>query len=385
MKNIVILGSTGSIGKSTLEIVENFPDKFKVIGLTAGRNISLLKEQIERFKPEVVAVSSEREYRKLKEIIKGRTPLEVLYGTDGISSISCMPKADVVVSAIVGAAGLLPTLAAIRSGKTVALANKETLVIAGDIVISEVKKNGARLLPVDSEHSAIFQCLEGRKKRDIKRIILTASGGPFVGKSKKELKNVTPDIALKHPSWIMGKKITIDSATLMNKGLEVIEAHYLFGIPVENIDVLIHPQSIIHSMVEFIDGSIIAQMAVPDMKGPIAYALTYPERLYNVMNDINFEKISKLTFQKPDHKTFPCLNLAYEALRTGGTMPAVLNASNEIAVDAFLKGIISFNSIPVIIKKVMRIHRPVYSKDINSLLSADNWARNETVRLIQKI
>jgi 1-deoxy-D-xylulose-5-phosphate reductoisomerase len=383
MKKIAILGSTGSIGKNTLEIVQAFPERFKVMGLTAGKNISLLKDQIDKFRPEIVAVSTEKDYKDLKRLIKGKKP-EILFGTEGISIISSLPEIDIVVSAIVGAAGLLPTFSAIRAGKTIALANKETLVMAGEIIIAEVKKNKARILPIDSEHSAIFQCIEGRKKRDIKKIILTASGGPFLGKSKKQLEKVTPENALKHPSWIMGKKITIDSATLMNKGLEVIEAHYLFNMPAENIDVMIHPQSIIHSMVEFVDGSFIAQMSVPDMKGPIAYALSYPERLLNVLNDLKLEKIFTLTFLKPDHKNFPCLNLAYQALKAGGSMPAVLNAANEIAVDSFLKGIISFNSIPVIINKVMDIHRPSDSKNIEEILAADRWAREEAYKFINK-
>lgn len=386
MKKVVILGSTGSIGKNTLDIISCHPERFKVVGLTAGKNITLLSEQIKRFKPDVVAVSEEEDFKRLKEALKGikKSP-EVLFGIDGISQVSCMPDADIVVSAIVGAAGLIPTLSAIKSGKTVALANKETLVMAGELVSAHIRKSKAKLLPVDSEHSAIFQCIKGYNKKDIKKIILTASGGPFIGKKKEDLDKITPKAALKHPNWAMGKKVTIDSATLMNKGLEVIEAHYLFGIPIENIDVLIHPQSIIHSMVEFVDGSIIAQMSVPDMKGPIAYALSYPERLNNIVNVINFNKISSLTFQKPDHKTFPCLNLAYKALKIGGTMPTVLNASNEIAVEAFLNRNISFNHIPVIIKKVMENHSPMKAKSLESIMSVDRWAREKAIEFIRKI
>jgi 1-deoxy-D-xylulose-5-phosphate reductoisomerase len=386
MKKVVILGSTGSIGKNTLEVISGHPDQFKVIGLTAGKNITLLSEQIKKFKPDVVAVPEEKEFKKLKEAISGIKKMpEMLFGVEGISKVSSMSGADIVVSAIVGAAGLIPTLSAIIAGKTIALANKETLVMAGDLVVSHTKKSRAKILPVDSEHSAIFQCIEGYKKKDIKKIILTASGGPFVGKKKKDLEKITPEAALKHPNWKMGKKITIDSATLMNKGLEVIEAHYLFGIPVENIDVLIHPQSIIHSMVEFIDGCIIAQMSVPDMKGPIAYALSYPDRFNNVVDVINFEKIVRLTFQKPDHKTFPCLNLAYLAMRIGGTMPAVLNASNEIAVEAFLRGNIGFNEIPVIINKVMEHHSPFKAKDLEKIITVDHWAREKALEFIKKI
>lgn len=379
MKNIVILGSTGSIGTSALDVVSKFPDRFRVVGLAAGKNVSLLIKQIHRFKPELVAVSDEKTYKILRSEVRN---IEILFGTEGISSVAAMPGADTVISAIVGSAGLLPTIAAVRAGKLVALANKETLVMAGDIVMSEVKKHNTTLLPVDSEHSAIFQCIRGYEKDSIKKIILTASGGPFVGKTTEELEDVSPESALKHPNWSMGKKITIDSATLMNKGLEVIEAHHLFGLPPEKIDVLIHPQSIMHSIVEFNDGSYLAQLSNPDMKGPIAYALSFPERLQDVMESINWERLSGLTFQKPDNKTFPCLSLAYSALKTGGTMPAVLNASNEIAVEAFLDGIIGFNRIPVIIKKVMDSHKLQPADDIDRILYADRWAREETKKFI---
>jgi 1-deoxy-D-xylulose-5-phosphate reductoisomerase len=393
MKNIVILGSTGSIGKSALDVVSKFPDRFKIIGLAAGRNISLLIKQIAEFRPEIVAVSDENTYKNLKSQIPNPKSqnIELLFGTEGISRVAAMPNADTVISAIVGSAGLLPTIAAIKAGKTVALANKETLVMAGDLVMSLVKEHGATLLPVDSEHSAIFQCIKGYEKCSIKKIILTASGGPFAGKTIEELEKVSPESALKHPNWSMGRKITIDSATLMNKGLEVIEAHYLFGLPPEKIDVLIHPQSIMHSVVEFIDGSYIAQLSKPDMKCPIAYALSYPERLHDVIEPIDWESLSGLTFQKPDHKTFPCLSLAYSALKTGGTLPAVLNASNEIAVAAFLDGIISFNSIPVIIKKVMDSHsnraigKLQPADDIDVILEADRWAREIARQEIKNI
>lgn len=387
MKKIVILGSTGSIGRSALEVIARFPDKFKVIGLTAGKNISLLGEQIRQFNPEVVAISDEEAYKNLKSQISNfkSQNIGILLGTEGIASVASMPSADIVISAIVGSAGLLPTIAAIRAGKTVAIANKETLVMAGDIVMSDVREYGATLLPVDSEHSAIFQCISGHKKDSIKKIILTASGGPFLGKTASWLEHVTSDDALKHPSWSMGKKTTIDSATLMNKGLEVIEAYHLFGLRPEEIDVLIHPQSIIHSIVELVDGSCLAQMSTPDMKGPIAYALSYPERLNNVMKPLDWKKLSGLTFQMPDTNTFPCLSLSYAALQVGGTMPAVLNASNEISVSAFLDGIISFNSIPVIIKKVMDLHKPQKADSIDIILASDRWARNETMKEIKKM
>ncbi len=381
MKNIVILGSTGSIGRSSLEVIDKFPDRFRVVGLAAGRNLPILMEQIERWRPRLVAVHDEDIYKQLKSKIGGTKP-EILCGIDGICSVAENGDADTVISAIVGSAGLLPTISAIRAKKTVALANKETLVMAGDIVMSEVKKHGAVLLPVDSEHSAIFQCMRGYEHDSVKKIILTASGGPFVGKSADELENVSPENALKHPNWSMGRKITIDSATLMNKGLEVIEARHLFDLPPEKIDVLIHPQSIVHSIVEFNDGSCIAQLSKPDMKGPIAYALSYPERLQDVIDTVEWEKLSALTFKKPDNKAFPCLSIAYAALKTGGTMPAVLNASNEIAVAAFLDGIIGFNRIPAIIKKVMDFHKLQPADSIDVVLEADRWAREETKSVI---
>ena len=386
MKKIVILGSTGSIGKNSLDVAAKFPDRFSIIGLTAGRNSALLLEQIKQFHPKIVAVSDEKAYRDVRDSLKGLNDpaldTEIRYGSDGICGVASMPEADIVISAIVGAAGLLPTLAAIRSGKTVALANKETLVMAGDLALSEVKRQGATLLPVDSEHSAIFQCMHGYDRASVRKIILTASGGPFVGKTREELETASPGSALKHPNWNMGQKISIDSATLMNKGLEVIEAFYLFGLPIDKIDVLIHPQSIIHSIVEFTDGSYIAQLSQPDMRGPIAYALSYPERLFSVVEPLPWEKLPGLTFQRPDTATFPCLSIAYAALEKGGTLPAVLNASNEIAVRAFLDGIISFNRIPVIINKVIESHSVQPADDIAAILEADRWAREEARKLI---
>jgi 1-deoxy-D-xylulose-5-phosphate reductoisomerase len=387
MKNIVILGSTGSIGRSSLEVISKFPDRFRATGLTAGKNSSLLAEQIKEFKPSVVAVPDEETYKNLKSQISNlgsRSKTEIICGAEGIISVAEMSGADTVISSIVGSAGLLPTLAAIKKGRTVALANKETLVTAGDIVISQVKKHKAVLLPVDSEHSAIFQCIHGYDKGSIKRLILTASGGPFAGRTIRELENVSPSDALKHPNWSMGKKITIDSATLMNKGLEMIEARWLFDMQPEKIDVLVHPQSIIHSIVEFDDCGCLAQMSRPDMKGPIAYALSYPERLCNVMEPLDWEKLSGLTFFKPDKNTFRCLPLAYSAIKTGGTMPAALNAANEVAVSAFLDGIVSFNGIPVIIEKVMDLHAPMPADNIEEILEADRWAREKTMEEINK-
>lgn len=386
MKKIVILGSTGSIGKSTLDVVARFPDRFKVVGLTAGKNTGLLREQIRQFHPEVVAVSDEKSYRALRDSLalhttSGTVP-EIRFGVDGICSTASMRGADIVISAIVGAAGLLPTFAAIRAVKTVGIANKETLVMAGDLALSEVRRHGTTLLPVDSEHSAIFQCMHGYEKASVEKIILTASGGPFIGKTAEELETVSPGSALKHPNWSMGQKISIDSATLMNKGLEVIEAYYLFGLPIGKIEVLIHPQSIIHSIIEFTDGSYMAQLSQPDMKGPIAYAMSYPERLGSVLKPLSWESLPGLTFRKPDTDAFPCLSFAYEALQEGGTLPAVLNAANEIAVRAFLDGIIGFNKIPVIIKKVMESHAMQPASDIAVILEADNWARGKARNVI---
>ncbi len=384
MKNIVILGSTGSIGRSALDVISMFPDRFRVVGLTAGRNSSLLLEQINMFKPDIAAISDDKAYSGLKDKMKGISRPLLLQGLEGVCNVAQMPDADIIISAISGSAGLLPTISAIRAKKTIALANKESLVMAGRIVMSEAKQYGSQILPVDSEHSAIFQCLGSARSGSLRRLILTASGGPFIGKTLRELDDISYKDALKHPNWNMGRKITIDSATLMNKGLEVIEAHYLFDLPPESIDVLIHPQSIVHSMVEFNDGSYIAQMSQPDMKGPIAYALSYPDRLSDVMSPIDWESLSTLTFLKPDNGTFPSLSLAYQALKTGGTMPAVLNAANEVSVKAFLDGIIGFNDIPVIIQRIMDLHTTQHAEDIDIILEVDRWAKKETIGEINK-
>jgi 1-deoxy-D-xylulose-5-phosphate reductoisomerase len=381
MKRVTILGSTGSIGRSALNVIARHGDKFRVVGLTAHKNVDLLLRQIEEFKPEVVAVSDERTAHEIKKKVQ----IPVLQGQEGLCQVASHENSDFVLSAIVGFAGLLPTLSAIKAGKTIGLANKETLVIAGDIVIREARASGSKILPVDSEHSAVLQCLEGRNRRFLRRIILTASGGPFVGKTVEELKYVTPEDALKHPSWNMGKKITVDSATLMNKGLEVIEAHYLFDLEPERIDVLIHPQSIIHSIVEFNDGCSIAQMSVPDMRAAIAYALSYPERIDDVVPPLDLPSIGKLTFESPDLKSFPCLSYAYDALRDGGTMPAVLNAANEVAVASFLDGKIGFNDIPAIIKNTMDSCEKADVEGIEAVIKADDWARNKAQELINYI
>jgi len=386
MKRITILGSTGSVGRNALEIVSNHRDRFRVVALTAGKNVDLIEEQIKSFSPEVIAVADEAAAKELRRRIgKHASSLKILSGHDGVAEAASYGGSDFVLSAIVGAAGLIPTISAIRSGKTIGLANKEALVMAGKIVTEEAKKFRVKILPVDSEHSAIFQCIEGHKNSDIRKIILTASGGPFAGKGMSELNDIKPEDALRHPSWQMGEKITIDSATLMNKGFEMIEAHYLFNISPEKIDVLIHPQSIVHSIVEFHDRSCIAQLSIPDMKGPIAYALSYPERLENVMQGLDLDRIESLIFKKPDNKCFPCLSYAYMAMESKGTMPSVLNAANEVAVDAFLKGMIRFIDIPRIIRETMEAHVVMPDTELSVVLEADTWARKKAQEVIKML
>lgn len=387
MKRITILGSTGSIGKSALDIVSVNRDKFKVVGLTAGNNISLLEKQIRSFSPEVVAVADEESARELRKRMRGKagSSPEILSGRKGLSDVAAYSGADFVLSAIVGAAGLMPTLAAIRAGKKIGLANKEALVMAGKIMMGEAEKYGSKILPVDSEHSAIFQCMAGHRKCDVRRIILTASGGPFVGKRKSSLDKITPEEALNHPRWKMGKKITIDSATLMNKGFEVIEAHHLFGLPPERIDVVVHPESIVHSIVEFNDRTCIAQLSVPDMKGPIAYALTYPKRLCDVIDGLSLHEVGSLTFRKPENRRFPCLSYAYMALEAGGTMPSVMNAANEVAVHAFLAGRLRFTDVPVVIRKTMDRHTVMGDRALGVVIEADRWARERAKEIIKTL
>ncbi len=379
MKKISILGSTGSIGRNTLEIVKRFPDRLKVIGLAAKSNIRLLEEQINTFRPEAVAVFDESAGEALR---KKNPPADVLTGEKGLKEVASLEEADMVVSAIVGSAGLMPTFLAVRAGKDIALASKETLVMAGSVIMAEALEKGVKIIPVDSEHSAIFQCLHGRTRDEIKKIILTASGGPFLGKSLSDLEAVSPEAALKHPRWLMGKKVSIDSATLMNKGLEVIEAHWLFNVPVEEIDVLLHPQSIVHSLVEFIDGSVIAQMSVPDMKGPISYALSYPERFRNILPSLDLSKAGELTFEKPDRDKHPCLYLTYEAMKTGGTMPSVLNAANEVAVEAFLDRKIPFTGIPDVVSAVLAQHKAVHGRTIEDFIHASDCAKEKAGEFI---
>jgi 1-deoxy-D-xylulose-5-phosphate reductoisomerase len=386
MKRITILGSTGSVGRNALDIISGHRNRFKAVALTAGKNVDLIEEQIKSFSPKVVAVADETSARELRRRIgRHASSLKILSGHDGVAEAASYKGSDFVLSAIVGAAGLIPTISAIRSGKTIGLANKEALVMAGRIVTEEAKKSRVKILPVDSEHSAVFQCIEGYKNSDIRRIILTASGGPFAGRGMNEMNNIKPGDALKHPNWQMGKKITIDSATLMNKGFEMIEAHYLFSIPPERIDVLIHPQSIVHSIVEFHDRSCIAQLSIPDMKGPIAYALSYPERLENVMQGLDLDRIESLIFKKPDNKCFPCLSYAYTAMESRGTMPSVLNAANEVAVDAFLKGMIRFIEIPRVIRETMEAHVVMSDTELAVILEADRWARKKAEEVIKEI
>jgi 1-deoxy-D-xylulose-5-phosphate reductoisomerase len=385
LKRIAILGSTGSIGRSALQVIEQFPDRFKVVALAAGRNVDLLIAQIQRFRPKVAAVLDQELANDLANRLPADTGVEVLAGSTGYQETASCAEADMVLSSMVGAAGLIPTLSAIRAGKDVALANKETLVMAGALVMEEVRKYQIRLLPVDSEHNAIFQALEGHRREDLKRILLTASGGPFLNLPMEQLESVTPAQALNHPNWEMGAKITIDSATMMNKGLEVIEAKWLFEVPVEKVDVHIHPQSIVHSMVEYVDGSVIAQLGMPDMRVPIAYALAYPERLTLDLPTLDFFSVQTLTFQEPDRARYPCLDLAFNACKAGGTMPAVLNASNEVAVQAFLDKRIPFLGIARLVDKVMQEHELAPAKELEAIVAADTWARQRTEKVIDSI
>jgi 1-deoxy-D-xylulose-5-phosphate reductoisomerase len=375
MKSIAILGSTGSIGATTLDIVSRFPERFRVVALAAGYNLDLIAEQVRRFDPELVSVATPELARELTARIRPKRPT-VLCGSDGAVAVATHPQAQLVMSALVGALGLRPTLAAIRSGKDIAFANKEVLVIAGELITRAVRQSGVRLLPVDSEHNAIFQCLQDRPARTIKRVILTASGGPFRQWPAERFAWITVEDALKHPTWRMGNKITIDSATLMNKGLEVIEAHWLFNLNPEQISVVIHPQSVIHSMVEMVDGSVIAEMAITDMAIPVAFALAYPERLeLNHLKPLSLTDHVNLLFEEPDSARFPCLRLGYEALLAGGTMSACLNAANEELVAGFLAGHARFIDIPHHLETIMRRHRNFEARTLEDLLETDRWAR----------
>ncbi|PIQ08144.1 MAG: 1-deoxy-D-xylulose-5-phosphate reductoisomerase [Ignavibacteriales bacterium CG18_big_fil_WC_8_21_14_2_50_31_20] len=372
-KKVFILGSTGSIGVSTLDVIRLHKDSFEVEGLTANRNIELLFKQIREFNPKYVVVKDENLANSFKDNLPNGTIF--LSGENGLIKATREAEYDILLSALVGFAGLQPTIEGIKKGKRIALANKETLVVAGEIITQLVKQYNAELIPVDSEHSAIFQCLTGEKNNEIEKLILTASGGPFFSKSKEELKHVTIAQALKHPNWEMGNKVTIDSATMMNKGLEMIEAHWLFNLPASKIEVIIHPQSIVHSMIEFIDGSIKAQLSKPDMRLPIQYALTYPNRMPNSFTNTKLTEIESLTFHKPDFAKFECLQLAFDVLETGGTAPAILNAANEIAVDMFLKGKVSFVEIPEMIKNALNHVENKSKPDLETIIEYDSLTR----------
>jgi len=382
VKAITLLGSTGSIGTQTLDIVQHNPDKFRLVGIAAGRNVTLLAEQVRQFKPEIVAIRDESKLADLKDAIADVDPQpQILAGADGIVEVARYGDAEAVVTGIVGCAGLLPTIAAIEAGKDIALANKETLIAGGPVVLPLVEKNGVKLLPADSEHSAIFQCLQGLPEGGLRRIILTASGGAFRDWPVERLKDVTVADAVKHPNWSMGRKITVDSATMMNKGLEVIEAHYLFGMDYDHIDTLIHPQSIIHSLIETQDTSMLAQLGWPDMRLPLLYAISWPERIFTDWKPLDLAQLATLTFKEPDHAKYPCINLAYEAGRAGGSMTAVLNAANEQAVAMFLDEKIHYLDIPKVIEKVCDRNRDhlTATPSLQDILDADQWARAEVI------
>ncbi len=373
MKNVVLLGSTGSIGTSTIKVAEDLPDRVRLIGLAAGANSELLLQQTLKFQPAAISINASDKARELENTLG--TATKVYCGDEGLLRLATLPAADIVLIAIVGTAGLQPALAAIRAGKDIAVASKEILVMAGEIVMSEARKHGVKVLAVDSEHSAIFQCLQDQPPDSVRRLCLTASGGPFRATPKEEFEGITVERALKHPSWVMGRKITIDSATLFNKGLEMIEAHWLFGIEMARVDVVVHPQSIVHSLVEFIDGSMIAQLSTPDMCLPIQYALTYPDRVANGRVQTNLASIGALTFEAPDIDRFPSLALARRAGELGGTLPAVLNAANEVAVEAFCNRKIRFPDITRIVTRTMEHHQVVTNPSLPQILEADAWAR----------
>jgi 1-deoxy-D-xylulose-5-phosphate reductoisomerase len=382
VKTVTVLGATGSIGRRTLDLVTAFPDRFRVGGLaTRGSNLSLLVEQVRAHRPQAVAVLDPAAVDRLARELPSPRP-ELLSGLRGVETVAGDVPADILVSALVGGAGLVPTLAAIRAGRTIALANKETLVMAGALMTDAARRQGVRLLPVDSEHSAIFQCLEGAAAASVRRLVLTASGGPFRGWSRSALEAVTVEQALRHPTWRMGAKITIDSATLMNKGLEVIEAHWLFGVPFDGIDVVVHPQSIVHSMVEFVDRSVLAQLGMPDMGIPILYALTYPNRLPCPAPALDLARVGSLTFEAPDEAAFPCLGLARQAGRAGGAAPLVLNAANEVAVAGFLDARCGFMDVPRIIADALDAHAGTSAADLEGCLDLDQRVRRWTALVL---
>jgi 1-deoxy-D-xylulose-5-phosphate reductoisomerase len=378
MKNVVLLGSTGSIGTSAIKVAEDLPDQLRLLGLAAGSNMKLLLEQTRKHRPEAISITYAENARALQGALG--TSTQVHCGAEGLIKLATLPAADIVLIAIVGTAGLQPALAAIRAGKDIAVASKEILVMAGEIVMREAEKHGVRVLAVDSEHSAIFQCLEGKPSSSVRKLWLTASGGPFRTTPKEEFSAITVEHALKHPSWVMGRKITIDSATLFNKGLETIEARWLFQIEMDRVGVVVHPQSVVHSMVEFIDGSLLAQLSTPDMCLPIQYALTYPSRVASQRVETSLTKIGPLTFEEPDHERFPALGLARRAGEVGGTLPAVLNAANEVAVEAFCQGAIGFAQISQTVARTMDRHQLVMHPSLEQILNADAWARAEALR-----
>ncbi|OEG70108.1 1-deoxy-D-xylulose 5-phosphate reductoisomerase [Candidatus Endomicrobiellum trichonymphae] len=385
MKRITVLGSSGSIGKQTLNIISKMKENVCIEGLAVGSNIKILKSQIKKFKPAAVSVNSPADAQNLKKwCISNNIKTDVYKGNTGLEKLTTMPKADMILAAIVGAAGLKPIIAAIKAKKDIAIANKEAIVMAGSYIMKLAAENGVSVLPVDSEHSAIFQCCTDEKKSHIKRIILTASGGPFY-KYDKDFSKITVEQALDHPTWKMGRKITVDSATLMNKGLEAIEASVLFGVSINKVEIIIHPQSIVHSMVEYVDGSVIAQLSNPDMKLPIQYALTYPERLPSNIKPLNLIELNKLEFYNPDFKKFPCLNIAYYAAKKGYTVPAVMNAANETAVASFLNREIKFTDIAKIVERTVKTHKISKSTSLDTFIEADHWARHYAEKLIDEI
>ena len=383
MKSLSILGSTGSIGQSTLSLVDLYPERFRVAALTAGRNSRLLLQQIERYRPGLVAVD---DAAAAEEVRRELTGVEVLEGVEGVSRAATLDETDTVVAAISGFSGLVPTCRALESGKQVALANKETLVAAGDFMQEVMSSSGGNIIPVDSEHNALHQCLRGaRSKTEIARLVLTASGGPFLHRPRESFQEITRNEALDHPTWQMGPKITIDSATMMNKGLEVIEAHHLFGIDADQIAVAVHPQSVVHSMVEFIDGTLVAQLSITDMRSALLYALSYPERWESRLPRMDLFSLPKLEFLEPDLERFPCIRLAYEALRQGASYPAALNAANEIAVEAFLGDRLGFSQIPEVSRRVLQSHRPCPIDGIGIVLEVDGDSREEARRVVDTL
>jgi 1-deoxy-D-xylulose-5-phosphate reductoisomerase len=383
LKRIAILGSTGSIGQSALSVVEAHPDRLQVVGLAAGNNVRLFADQVARFRPDMVSLATQQALDEMAPLC--RIPARRAVGAEGLVAVATHPDADVVLCATSGTAALEAVLSAIEAGKTIALANKEVLVMAGAIVTEAARRRNVALLPVDSEHNAIHQCLHGRPPEEIRRLILTGSGGPFRGQSTAALEDVAPEDALRHPTWRMGPKITIDSATLMNKGLEVIEAHWLFGVPARRIDVVIHPQSVVHSMVELTDGSVIAQLGVTDMRLPIQYAFSYPERWAGVLPPLDLTRLGRLDFHLPDHASFPCLRLAYRALEDEAGLPVVLNASNEIAVASFLAGRLAFTAIPRVIEETMNAYQPGPAGRLHEVRAIDAWARQYSHGLARRL